>query len=154
MLAISWPGSPTSLLMASMQSLPVTVLSPPRGPSSSNTPISGWPEYNSATTHPKAHMSASSWKRRFPKKTSGGLYWGVMMPMSEPLSLVRSFFRSLWRGFATSTQPRSLSTTCGEWRAEERGESLRQDDGPRGERTEFATGRRSQGERVDTARAR
>ena len=98
-------------------------------------------------------MSASSWKRMFPKKTSGDLYWGVIMPTSWPLSLARNFFTSLRWGSATSTQPRSPSTTCGEWRAEERGESLRQDDGPRGERREFATGRRSQGGRVDTTLA-
>ena len=87
-------------------------------------------------------MSKSSWKRRFPKNTSGGLYWGVVTATSKLLSLGRSFFTNLWWGFVGSTQPRSPSTTCGERRTEERGATatsmgegreLRHDDGLMGE---------------------
>eukprot|EP00959_Pyramimonas_sp_CCMP1952_P102982 2153782-Pyramimonas_sp.AAC.1 len=87
-------------------------------------------------------MSKSSWKRRFPKKTSSGLCWGVVAPTSALLSLGRSFLTNLRRGPVGPTQPRSASTTCGERRAEERGATatprgegreLRQDDGLMGE---------------------
>ena len=59
----SWPGRPTVAAMASTKLLPDAAAGA----------MNGWREYNSAATHPKDHMSMSSWKRWLPKWTSGGL---------------------------------------------------------------------------------
>ena len=64
----SWLGRPTIAAMASTKSLPDGACSAVAAGA-----MSIWPEYNSAATHPKDHMSKSSPQRWLPKVTSGGL---------------------------------------------------------------------------------